>query len=77
MKPYYGPDDHRFCAEETREDEPKRHTPVTNPSASEMALAGHEVLASARPGDWRYPERETTYNAVDEDGAYPTLNYTR
>lgn len=66
----YGPDDHRFYAEDVRADEPKRHRPVKNPSASEMALAGHQVLAAADPEDWRYPQRETTYNVDKDDVPY-------
>lgn len=68
---YHGPDDHRFCAEEQREDEPKRHRPVKAPSAQKHALEGHEVLASASMENWRYPERETTYNK--DDGEDPMI----
>lgn len=68
---YHGPDDHQFRVEDVREDSVKRHQPVSNPSAQDHALAGHEVLASADPQDWRYPERSTTYNKVDEDDMSP------
>lgn len=71
----YGPNDHRFYAEDVREDdEGRQHKPVKNPSAQEMALAGHEVLASADPTNWRYPERDTTYNQ-DKDGDMPSVIY--
>lgn len=63
---YYGPDDHRFKAGQVGKEEPIRHKPVSNPSASEMALAGHEVLANASMDSWDPTERSTTYNKVDE-----------
>lgn len=75
MKRGYGPDDHRFYAEDVGEDtEGRQYKPLKNPSASEQALAGYETLAAADPKDWRHPQRETTYNQ-DKDDDMPSVYY--
>lgn len=75
MREYFGPDDHRFCVKPVNPEERHPHEPNKDPSKKELALEGHEVLACAHPENYSYPERNTTYNQV-EDSEGPNAIYT-